>query len=44
MALKEIGYQGAVSVENEPHDRDPFDEVKRSGEQLRQWVAAPSSA
>lgn len=40
IALKELGYNGAVSVENEPHDRDPFDEVKRSGEQLRAWLGA----
>ena len=43
LALKEIGYQGAISVENEPHDRDPFDEVKRSGEQLRTWLGNEAS-
>ncbi len=29
-ALSEIGYQGALSIENEPGDRDPNPEVKES--------------
>jgi len=41
--LKEIGYTGAVSVEHEPYAHDPYDEVKRSGEQLRQWLGDAAS-
>jgi len=39
-ALRAIGYQGAVSVEHEPHDRDPSLEVQESLQRLRTWLAA----
>lgn len=38
-ALKEIGYRGAISIEHEPHDRDPLPEVARSYELLKTWLA-----
>lgn len=36
--LREIGYQGALSVEHEPRDHDPMPAVKRSADQLRGWL------
>ena len=36
--LKEIGYQGALSVEHEPRDHDPMPAVVRSAAQLRGWL------
>ncbi|HLG51095.1 MAG TPA: sugar phosphate isomerase/epimerase family protein [Chloroflexota bacterium] len=38
-ALREIGYQGAVSIEHEPHDEDPMPTVIRSARLLREWLA-----
>lgn len=37
-ALKEIGYQGAISVEHEPHHEDPTPAVVRSAKLLRGWL------
>lgn len=37
-ALKEIGYQGAISIEHEPAEEDPAPAVVRSAELLRQWL------
>lgn len=39
-ALRRIGYAGAISVEHEPADHDPTEEVHRSREQLEAWLAA----
>ena len=36
--LKEIGYQGALSVEHEPRDEDPTPAVVRSAAELRGWL------
>lgn len=38
-ALKKIGYDGAVSVEHEPHAWDPTFEVARSLKLLNKWLA-----
>jgi L-ribulose-5-phosphate 3-epimerase len=38
-ALKEIGYEGAISVEHEPHHFDPTDDIIASTALLRQWLA-----
>jgi len=37
--LKRIGYSGAISVEHEPHDHDPADDVKASLAMLKGWLA-----
>jgi len=37
--LKQIGYSGALSIEHEPHDHDPSDEVARSLALLKSWLA-----
>lgn len=37
--LKEIGYQGAISVEHEPANEDPTPAVVHSAELLRKWLA-----
>jgi sugar phosphate isomerase/epimerase len=38
--LKRIGYTGAISVEHEPEDRDPTDEVQASYALLKGWLSA----
>ncbi len=38
--LRRVGYEGTISIEHEPEDRDPVPEVLRSRELLRQWLAA----
>jgi L-ribulose-5-phosphate 3-epimerase len=38
-ALKEIGYEGAISIEHEPMHEDPSEDVVASAELLRQWLA-----
>jgi L-ribulose-5-phosphate 3-epimerase len=37
-ALQEIGYDGWLSIEHEPYDRDPSDELARSVERLKKWL------
>lgn len=36
-ALEDIGFDGWVTVEHEPFDRDPMPEVRRSVARLRRW-------
>jgi sugar phosphate isomerase/epimerase len=36
-ALRAIGYTGALTVEHEPEDRDPSDEIRAMREQLQRW-------
>jgi L-ribulose-5-phosphate 3-epimerase len=36
--LVRSGYQGGFSVEHEPHDYDPSEDVQVSGEMLRGWL------
>jgi L-ribulose-5-phosphate 3-epimerase len=36
-ALERIGYRGGVSVEHEPEDHDPSDEIRDNLRQLRTW-------
>ncbi len=38
-ALKDIGYAGPVSIEHEPMNSDPTDDVVASLELLRKWLA-----
>jgi L-ribulose-5-phosphate 3-epimerase len=38
-ALKEIGYAGSASIEHEPYDYDPTDEVKLSLQRVKAWWA-----
>jgi L-ribulose-5-phosphate 3-epimerase len=38
--LERIGYEGGVSVEHVPDDRDPTEEIRRSRELLGAWLAA----
>jgi L-ribulose-5-phosphate 3-epimerase len=38
-ALRRIGYTGGISVEHEPEDRSPNDEVRESLALLRGWLA-----
>jgi sugar phosphate isomerase/epimerase len=37
-ALDDIGFDGWVTVEHEPFDRNPMPEVERSVERLREWT------
>lgn len=37
-ALKKTGYQGAITIEHEPEDHDPTEEVRASVAMLRQWL------
>jgi sugar phosphate isomerase/epimerase len=37
--LKEIGYAGAISIEHEPEDFDPREDVKASKVLLEQWLS-----
>lgn len=36
--LKRIGYQGAISIEHEPEDRDPRPEIAESLALLKEWM------
>jgi L-ribulose-5-phosphate 3-epimerase len=36
-ALERIGYSGALTVEHEPEDHDPSDEIRSMREQLEEW-------
>lgn len=36
-ALTDIGYEGPITVEHEPYDRDPMPEVRTSIERIRAW-------
>lgn len=38
--IKEIGYTGFISIEHEPHEYDPTDEVKASYTLLKEWLAS----
>jgi sugar phosphate isomerase/epimerase len=37
-ALQRVGYSGALSVEHEPEDHDPSEEVRSMREQLEGWL------
>jgi sugar phosphate isomerase/epimerase len=37
-ALREIGYDGYLSIEHEPEYYDPMEEVKKSLSRLREWL------
>jgi len=37
-ALKEIGYRGGISIEHEPEDRSPADDVRVSLARLHEWL------
>ena len=37
-ALERIGYTGALTVEHEPEDRDPSEEIRSMREQLEEWL------
>lgn len=39
-ALKQIGYQGAISVEHEPHHVDPTDDIRASAEMAMTFAEA----
>ena len=39
-ALKRIGYRGAISIEHEPDEGDPSEDVRLAREQLEAWLAA----
>ncbi|HET7027090.1 MAG TPA: sugar phosphate isomerase/epimerase family protein [Candidatus Limnocylindrales bacterium] len=43
-ALGEIGYDGAISVEHEPYDRDPRREIEQNLGDLRSWLAGEASS
>jgi L-ribulose-5-phosphate 3-epimerase len=38
-ALRRIGYAGAISVEHEPEDHDPSDEVRAMRAELESWLS-----
>jgi L-ribulose-5-phosphate 3-epimerase len=38
--LKEIGYQGPISIEHEPEDFDPRPDVAASKKMLDEWLAS----
>jgi sugar phosphate isomerase/epimerase len=38
-ALRRIGYTGAISVEHEPYDHDPTDEIREMRADLERWLA-----
>lgn len=42
-ALREIGYQGAISVEHEPANEDPMPAVIHSANLLRNWLGTLAS-
>ena len=37
-ALRQIGYAGAYTIEHEPEDHDPTDEIRAMREQLQGWL------
>ena len=37
-ALKEIGYKGGISIEHEPEDRNPAEDVKVSYARVQKWM------
>jgi sugar phosphate isomerase/epimerase len=37
-ALQRIGYTGALTVEHEPEDHDPSEEIKVMLQQLEGWL------
>lgn len=37
-ALREVGYDGWLTIEHEPYDRDPADELALSIERLQKWI------
>ena len=37
-ALKETGYKGGISIEHEPEEHDPTEDVKLSFERLQKWM------
>jgi sugar phosphate isomerase/epimerase len=37
-ALREAGYDGWLTIEHEPYDRDPFPELEISLQRLRRWL------
>jgi L-ribulose-5-phosphate 3-epimerase len=39
VALKEIRYSGGISIEHEPEDHSPVEEIKVSLQRLRGWLA-----
>jgi L-ribulose-5-phosphate 3-epimerase len=39
-ALRAIGYSGAISIEHEPDEGDPSEDVRRAREQLEAWLAS----
>jgi sugar phosphate isomerase/epimerase len=40
-AMAEIGFDGPVSVEHEPEDHDPTEDIVASREMLQTWLATP---
>ena len=38
-ALRRSGYTGAYTIEHEPEDHDPGDEIRAMHEQLEEWLA-----
>jgi len=38
-ALQRIGYDGALTIEHEPEDHDPSDEIRKLRSQLEGWLA-----
>jgi sugar phosphate isomerase/epimerase len=38
-ALRRSGYTGAYTIEHEPEDHDPGDEIRAMREQLEEWLA-----
>ncbi len=38
--LRQISYEGTASVEHEPEDHDPTEDVRASAQMLREWLAA----
>ena len=39
-ALRRIGYRGGISIEHEPEEGDPSDDIARARDQLEAWLAA----
>jgi sugar phosphate isomerase/epimerase len=39
-SLRAIGYSGGISIEHEPDEGDPSDDIRRAREQLEAWLAA----
>jgi len=36
--LQRVGYAGAITVEHEPEDHDPTEEIKQAFDMLRAWL------